>query len=175
VIAWILRLGLAAVFAAAASHKLRRPSAFAATLREYQILPDAVTPAFVPLLALGEALIACGLLVPATAALAGRAAAAMLLLYSGAIALNLARGRRDIDCGCLGPTRREPLSGGLLVRNALLLVGALLLALPVAGRTLGWVDAPALGGGLAVTFLLFAAVNRLRSLAPRLARPGSSI
>ena len=40
---------------------------------------------------------------------AAAAAALLLALYAGAIGVNLARGRRDIDCGCGGPASRQPI------------------------------------------------------------------
>ena len=53
----------------------------------------------------------------------------LLSLYTAAIVLNLARGRRDIDCGCGGPGSRQTLHEWLVWRNLAYLTLALL-ALP---------------------------------------------
>ena len=53
----------------------------------------------------------------------------LLALYAGAMAVNLARGRRDLDCGCAGPGVRRPVGEGLLIRNgALIAVWVILLS-----------------------------------------------
>jgi len=38
----------------------------------------------------------------------------LLALYTLAVVVNLARGRREIDCGCFGPAARQPLSAALV-------------------------------------------------------------
>jgi hypothetical protein len=58
--------------------------------------------------------------------------AALLALYSGAIGVNLARGRRRDRLRLLRPAQRQPLSLALLLRNAGLIALALVCALPVA-------------------------------------------
>ena len=73
---------------------------------------------------------------------AGLAVAGLLLLaYFAAIGLNLQRGRRAIDCGCGAPGRAQGLSAGLLVRNAVLALAALVssAAQPLA-RDVAWFD-----------------------------------
>ncbi len=155
-VAWVARLALAAVFAAAALHKWRDLSAFAAALGAHRLVPGAIVPALARAFAAAETAVAAGLLVPAVAASASCAAAALIALYSSAIAINLARGRREIDCGC--SARPRPLSRGLLVRNAALVAAALLAALPAASRALVWVDAlSAAAGAAALAFVWLAA------------------
>jgi hypothetical protein len=100
IFAWVARLVLAGVFAAAALHKWRDLSAFSAALGAHRLVPDALVPALARAFAACETSIAAGLVWTASAAPAAGAAAALLALYSGAIAINLARGRREIECGC---------------------------------------------------------------------------
>lgn len=160
-ISWLARFGLALLFASAAAHKLRAPSGFTATLRAYRVMPDALAPhAAAAAIGIELALAAC-LLLPLTAPFGAQAAAALLGVYSGAIALNLRRGRRDIDCGCLGSAGRQPLSEWLLARNACLLAVAGLAALPCSLRTLVWMDAVSLLAGLLVASLLFVSLSGL--------------
>jgi hypothetical protein len=160
IVAWVARLALAGVFAAAALHKWRDLSAFSAALAAHRLVPEAIVPALARAFAAIETAIAAALLVPSSAASAGSAAAALLALYSFAVAINLARGRREIDCGC--SARPQPLSRGLLVRNAALAAAALLAALPATSRALVWVDAlSAAAGAAALAFVWLAAQSLL--------------
>ena len=156
VVAWVARLALASAFAGAALHKWRDLGAFAGAITAHRLVPNSAVHVLARSFAAAETAIVAALLVPASAAFAGGGAAALLALYSGAIAINLARGRRDIDCGC--STRPQPLSAGLLARNALLAAAALPAALPAAPRALVWVDALSAGAALAaLAFVWFAA------------------
>jgi uncharacterized membrane protein YphA (DoxX/SURF4 family) len=171
VFTWVLRAGLALLMSVAAVHKAQDLRAFTDTLRDYRVLPVAAVGIVAPLIVLTEAGIAIGLLVPglapfATAPFAAALCGGLLLVYSAAIATNLARGRRHIDCGCLGPRARQPISGWLLARNGVLVAASLLAAVPVNGRALLWVDAISIGGGLAVVALLFHSTNILTVQAP---------
>lgn len=165
---WILRGSLAALFAVAATHKLRDLEGFGETLRAYQIVGGGwVAPAGAALV-LAEFGVAIAWVLSPDARVGAAGAAMLLGLYSFGIGVNLARGRRDIDCGCLGPSARSPLSGGLLVRNGVLIVGALLAGLPVAPRGLHPIDALTIGGGLIATVFVFIAAQQLAALAPGL-------
>ena len=157
--AWLARLALAGVFAAAALHKWRDLGAFTGAVAAHRLVPDAWASALACALAACETAVAVGLIVPASAPRAAWVAAALLALYSGAIAINLARGRREIDCGC--SARPQPLSGGLLARNAALAAAAILAALPESGRALVWIDALSAAAGLAALALLWLAAQTL--------------
>jgi uncharacterized membrane protein YphA (DoxX/SURF4 family) len=179
VVSWILRLAFAALFAMAAAHKIRDPRGFRQTLSDYQLLPRTLLmPAAIGLVAV-EVLITIDLLTGsithvftgmisdtiagrmANTPWAGLAACGLLLLYGLAIGVNLLRGRSEIDCGCLGPAGRQPLSSWLLVRNGILALGAALTTLPLSGRSLHAIDVITLSGGLLVLGLLFHTVNLL--------------
>lgn len=163
-----LRLALAALFGFAALSKLRAFASFRDALAAYRILPDAIaTPAAAGLLA--AELGAAGLLLhPVTARAAGLGAAGLLALYGAAIALNLRRGRRDLDCGCAGPGARRPVSEGLVARNALLAALAAAVALPPAARSLVWLDGLTVTAAVACSALLYAAVDTALANAPSL-------
>lgn len=164
-----LRVLLAGVMGWAAAHKLRDPAAFRAALAAYALLPRrSVAPVAAGLVAL-EASIAAGLLWPGAGATPALCAAALLALYAGAIAVNLARGRRDIDCGCAGPAGGRPLHGSLLARNAVLVAAAALAALPASGRVLGALDAVTIAGAGVALMLVYAAADAALAQAPRLA------
>lgn len=133
-------LSLAMLLAASSAHKARNISQFAATFRNYEIAPEMFAP-FASLLVIAvEAATALGLLVPASRAIAAVGATGLFLAYGAAIAVNLARGLADIDCGCNFGGSRERLTPALICRNAILAGVALAAAAPVGMRSLGWLD-----------------------------------
>jgi hypothetical protein len=97
-------------------------------------------------------------------------AALLLLVYALAIAINLARGRRDLDCGCAGPGNRRPVRGMLVARNLLYAAMALVLLLPDSGRSLVWVDATTALAATLTLAALAAGLARLDANRPALAR-----
>ena len=164
---WALRLALAAVLLQSAAHKLRGIAVFAAAIRGYRLLPEKLSVAAAATFTAAELAIGLGLLAPSTGTFPARAACALIALYSLAVAVNLARGRREIDCGCAGPAVRQPLRGALLVRNAALLAAAAICAQPVAGRPLVWIDALTIAGGMTSLWLAHAAIEAALSNAAR--------
>jgi hypothetical protein len=162
----LTRLALALLFAHAAAHKLRDLAAFRAALAGYRLLPRRAEAPFALALPLAELGIAAALL--ASAPLGGALALLLLALYTLAIAVNLARGRRDVDCGCFGPAARQPLSGALVARNAGLLAVATLAAAQPGARALTPGDALTVVCGVAFAALAFATSNALLANAPGL-------
>lgn len=165
-LSWALRGALALVWLRAAFHKWRDLRAFRQAVAGYDLLPGAAVPVVAAAFAAAEVGLAGALLWPSAAATAALASAGLLALYAGAIAINLARGRRDVDCGCAGPGASRPLGGGLLVRNAVLAFAALLAAAPLAGRPLLWLDGLTVVGGAAALALLHAAIEQALAHGP---------
>jgi len=168
VVGLTLRAALALLLLVAAVHKLRDPGTFRATLGDYRLLPDAVVPAAAGLVIGVELAIATALLVLPAPGL--RAAALLLATYAVAIAVNLARGRRHIDCGCGGPAARQPISGRLVARNVLLAAAACAGLAPVDPRPLVWVDALTVVAAAAALATLYATLDRMLADAPALGR-----
>lgn len=162
----VLRVALAAVLAGAAVHKLRDLHAFRVALGDYQLVPWALTGLVAPALVAAEAGTAALLLSPLARPAGFAAAATLLSLYSLAIAVNLVRGRRDLDCGCFGPALHVRLGGGLLARNGALIAAALAGLAPPAPRALGALDLATIAGALAFLALANAAATRLLAAAP---------
>jgi len=158
-------IGLGLMFLAAAWHKASDRAQFRVTLLEYQVLPQAlVVPAAIALPLL-EAALGLGWLAgfPGTG-LTAVASASLLMVYALAIAINLFRGRVHFDCGCgfAGKSDNEQyLSGGLVLRNAVLIVLALATLWPATDRELGVGDYLTLLASLLAISLLFAAANQL--------------
>jgi hypothetical protein len=165
-----LRVGLALLFAVAAGHKLADLGHFRATLADYRLLPAALAGPAAALVLAVEAAIAVALVTPAERAVGLVSAAALLVAYGAAIAINLARGRRELDCGCAGPAVRRPISGRLVARNAALAAVALAGLVPVRPRALLWVDALTVAGATATLAACYASLDRLLAHAPGLAR-----
>lgn len=163
----LARALLSLLFASAATHKLRDVASFRTALAAYELLPPLWTAPVGAALIAAEAGVAVGLWLPRVGPVAGVAAAALLALYAGAIAVNLTRGRRDIDCGCAGPRRRQPISGAFVVRNAVLAAVALASALPASARALSWIDVVTIVAGGALLALIYAAAEGLLANAPR--------
>ena len=167
-IALVLRAAGAALFAAAALHKLLGFADFRVALADYRLVPWWASGVAARLVVVAELLTALLLASAVGRRLGFAAAAGLLVLYTAAIAVNLLRGRRHIDCGCFGSAHRAPLGGGLVLRNAALVALALAGLGPAAARPLVSADALTAAGGTLLLALLYASVNRLIENAPRL-------
>lgn len=180
VVGLALRGALAWLFVASAWHKLRDLPGFRTALAGYRLLPAPALGVAAAGLAALELAIGLACLWPAAAPTACRAGALLLALYSLAIACNLARGRREIDCGCGGPGGRRPLGIGLVLRNGVLVALLLLASLRASPRALLALDAVTAAGLLGVLALLHAGwdvalanASRLRD-ADRIPEPGAA-
>ncbi|NWN91159.1 methylamine utilization protein MauE [Marinobacter adhaerens] len=152
-------LALSVIFASAASHKLRHPHWFRRQVHEYELIPGRLVPAAARALPATELLIAAGLLWSTSRPYAGVMALLLVSLYGVAIAINLARGRKDIDCGCSGPAMRQPLQPALLARNLALAIVALGALLPLVDRPLGLHDSFIMIAAGTVLVLLYTATD----------------
>jgi len=169
VIDLVLRGALAALFAAAALHKLRDVAAFRDVVRAYRLLPDAAVGA-APAIAVGELGVAAALLAPPTRTTGVLGALALLAVYTIAIAVNLGRGRRTIDCGCGPLGARQPISERLLARNASLMVAAAFAMRTPAARGLVWIDWVTIAGGVGALSCAWSAAHSLAGAAAIRAR-----
>jgi hypothetical protein len=160
-----IRAALGVLFAVALVHKLRAPRRFAATLAEYRLLPPRFAPVAAACVVMAELGVVAGLALWPTW---GAAAAALLLaVYAGAVTVNLARGRRHIDCGCGGPAARREIDEWLVARNALVAGVALAAALvPAPPRTLVWLDACTVVAATAALAACWTAAEHLAALSP---------
>jgi hypothetical protein len=163
-------IGTGIVFVEAGLAKLRHRELVPGVVANYRLLPEAlVAPVALALpvveLALGLGLIGSvfggGLL-----RLLGIPAAALFVVFAGAMAINIVRGRRAIDCGCGRSQLRQPLGWGLVLRNLVLAGLVVVHALPQGtDDAVGPVDiALALVSGAAV-FLMVLVFNALAALA----------
>jgi hypothetical protein len=159
---------LALIMFAAAWHKFADIEEFSGALAAYRLLPEAFVALAARLLPVLETAIGAGILLPATRAMALATLAGLMALYALAIAVNLARGRRNIDCGCGGTA--HPLSWALVVRNAVLAATAMVARSPTLERSMDWVDALTLVLGVLSFYALYLMADELMRQASRFAR-----
>ncbi|MCS6797378.1 MAG: DoxX family membrane protein [Myxococcota bacterium] len=129
------RLVLAAIFATAAVPKLVQPDAFAAALDNYHLLPAALVGPVAVAVPVVELVLAASLLTGVDARGAAVVAAGLLVVFGVAMASALVRGI-DVECGCFGGRVAARVGVWPIVRNAGLVVLAVLVALspPVSWR-----------------------------------------
>jgi hypothetical protein len=159
----------ALVFARAAVFKLRDLPAFADAVEAYDILPALLGRPLARALPAVEMALAAALLAPWTRQVGEIAAAGLLVLFATAMGINLARGRRHIDCGCGDPAKRQALSWMLVGRNLVLAVLLLAAAASPAGQGSVPAVAIALTAALAA-FLLLLCQEAFLALPDRRAR-----
>ena len=169
----VLSLGsalvLGYVFLAAGVHKWRDLANFEAALGAYGLLPEVLVRPVSRSLPLIELAVASGLLLPQARPEAAWAGAILLGVYTLAIGVNLARGRRAIDCGCGDRSQSQSLSEWLLLRNGTLIGFALLVSAPGVNRPTGWLDWLVAVLAATTLVLLYSACNQLLSNSDRLA------
>jgi hypothetical protein len=154
---------LALLLAAAAIHKWMRSAQLRTAVRELAGVPRAAAAWPVTAAALGEALAAAMLFVPAYRAAGALLAALMWGAYLALILRAISEGRRDVDCGCSFGRTRHPLGVFEAARNAVLIAMALLVAASAGGAR------PAAASQLlaACTFLaLYVALDQVMTLQP---------
>jgi Methylamine utilisation protein MauE len=161
-----LGAALSAVLLIGAVQKLREREVFADVLAQYRLLPAGLLPAVSWALPLLEAAAGLALLFAASRAAGAVLAVAVLAVVTGAVVVNLLRGRTELDCGCGGPGQR--IGWGLVGRNALLMAAAVLAAGEGGPREFVWIDYVTLGGATLALLGLYTAVNQLMANQPRL-------
>ena len=165
---WSLRVFLAALLATAAISKLTAMEEFHGVVRNFRLLPDALARPVALALPPVELAVAAGLIVTPLTLPAALAAAGLLAAFGLAIAVNVLRGRTQIDCGCFRDGMRQGISWRMVGRNAVLTGLALGLAALLPGaRAAGPVDVAtgALAG--AVLALLYFSASMLGGLSLR--------
>lgn len=161
-------VGLA--FAVAAFGKFRHGPYLAGVIANYRILPEPSVAIAARLLPIVELAIGIALILGEDR-FAPPAAILMLLVFAAAMAINIRRGRRHIDCGCGQSMLRQQLSWPLVGRN--LVLAALLAFRMTAGN--GGIDSAGLavavvsGLSLYLLYLLFNTVTALFAAQPTIA------
>src|SRR6478752_339629 len=101
------RVLLSATFIQAGVQKIRYRAQFPGVISNYKLLPVALVPLVSWLLPPFEIALGVALLVPSS--WSALAAGCLLVVFTAAIIINLARGRTHIDCGCFQSELRQQL------------------------------------------------------------------
>lgn len=162
--------GIGALFLVAGVAKLRAHDAFLSTLASYRLLPEGLYESTAWALAITETGVALLLFSGVGAFVGSLVAAALLVVFACAMAVNVLRGRTDLSCGCTPGVAGDKLSWGVVLRTVLCAVCALV---PCVGLALAGGLSPAVWvcgvvGGVCV-FLLWQAMQVL----PPVRVPGS--
>ena len=156
----VARLTLAAIFALAAIHALREWTVFGGIVEQYLIAPRRLAMIAARILPPLELAAAAALLLPMTSRVGALLGLCLMALFTGAIIVNIARGRVSIDCGCGGASGQK-LSTGLVLRNVGLMVGlAIAWVAPSRGAIDGVTAIGVICASLALIALYFA-INQL--------------
>jgi hypothetical protein len=158
----------ALVLLVGAVQKFRAWDAFRAAVAAYRLLPEAlVMPAALALPAL-ELIAGAALLTGPYRSAGALLAFALLSTVTSAVAINLVRGRADIDCGCGGAEGRQRLSWGLVARNVLLMGAVAVGVAEGAPRSLGVLDYATTAFAALALYGLYACASQLLANRPGL-------
>ena len=155
----------AVLLLASGVHKLLRRDRSQAAVRALAGVPRRLAPFAVVVIAAAELLASLLLWTPSYRAMGGALAA---LIWGGYLALILraiARGRRDVDCGCTFGAAHRPLGAYHVARNLVLTGAAVLVAAGCAAGVSGPVIAPQILAAL-VLFALYGALDQVMALMP---------
>ena len=164
----LLAAAMGLIFGASAAMKFRDLESFESSITNYALLPVGFEKQLAVLVPIAEAAAATAALVSPLRRVSAVCLFFLMLLFTGAIAINLIRGRTNIDCGCFGPALRQELSGWLLTRNILLMIVALTLMLPETVRAMQPLDFITIAFGALTLVLLYASANFAIANAPKL-------
>jgi Methylamine utilisation protein MauE len=158
---YLIVWSIALMFASASFHKLRDMRAFAESVAGYRLFPAIGARAAALSTVLIEVAVVAMSLWPASRRMANLLGVCLLAAYAMAMALNLARGRKGLNCGCGAADEHHPIALWMVVRN-LLLIGALGVAmLPWSVRAMTGTDLLTIAGGVTVAAGFYLIADRL--------------
>ena len=154
--------------------KLRESAAMLTVVRGYRLLPAALERLVARVLPTAQVILGAALVVGIPLRAVPLAATGLFLVFFAALAINLLRGRRDLDCGCFGFAGSEetPRIGWFhAVRALLLAFAAGVLAIAPDRIGLGFTPPAEQLIGTAIAAVLFAGALAALSLR-RVIHPG---
>lgn len=155
-------IGIGLLFIAAGLTKYRHRALLPGVIANYRLLPEALVAPVAALLPPVEILLGLLLLSGLAPRPVVTIAIGLLCLFAAAMAINIARGRRTITCGCGRPDLRQSLRWALVWRN-LGLAGLLLLRLMPA-PALSPFDLVTAGAAGLCAFILYELLGALAAL-----------
>jgi uncharacterized membrane protein YphA (DoxX/SURF4 family) len=154
---------LALLLLAAGLHKSTNLGRVRSALAGYRAVPFAFAKPIPWVVIAVEVTVGVTLMVPSTSHLASLAAAGVFAAYFAVMGLSWLLSHRVVDCGCSFHDKEVPLSGAHLIRNALLLIMAVVGFEPITERAVSWADSVQIGAAVAFLALLYLAEEDLLS------------
>ncbi len=161
-----LAAGVVLTFGALA--KLRDWPAFREAVAAYRLLPDPLVPMVSLALPMLEALAGAALHVDDLRVVGACVAIAVVGVATTAVAINVRRGRTDIDCGCGGVEGKQRLSWGLVARNGVLIAVLAAATLVPGPAVVNVVAAATLAAATLAFVVLFVTASQLVANGPLL-------
>ena len=124
----LARILVAFVLLTSAYGKLSRPCHFISVIQTYQLLPKSLVRPFASALPWSEVIIGLLLVLGWQTYHAAVTGASLMTIFILAIAINLARGRTELECGCFGARHWEKIGWKVMARDVILLLVFLQLA-----------------------------------------------
>jgi hypothetical protein len=166
VVVHAVAVALAVVLIIGGAVKLRDLELFRHAVENYRMLGARGAVGFAPIYAVAELTAGLALVCEATRPIGVWLAMAVIALATGAVGVNLLRGRLRIECGCgIGGQR---ISWGLVARNLVLLLAIMLAAADDSRRPLGLVDCYSVAVAVLALLVLYASANQLLANQPLL-------
>ena len=159
---------VAIIFLVGAWQKLRDLMAFEIAIEAYELIPTVLVRPLAIALPLLEITAAITLVIVLTRPLGAALALVVLAMVTGAVAINLLRGRTDVGCGCGGLEDEQTLSWALVMRNMLLAIFVVSSFAGAALRALTWLDYFSIAAGAVCFYGLYLLANQLIANQPRL-------
>lgn len=131
-VVFALRLILGGIFIVAGGGKIGHAADFAAQIAGFRILPQAAIAPLALALPFLEVLLGGYLIVGLFTRASAWVAAALLLVFDGAIASAVVRGM-SVSCGCFGPSDKTVTTWAEVARDAIFVVLAVIVALRAPG------------------------------------------
>lgn len=160
VIQIIMMAVVSAIFIVAVAHKLVSIQTFKDQLNDYKLISERWVPLFALLIPVFEAGSVFLYLYPETRSIGGVALVSLLLIYIGAIGINLLRGRSEIDCGCAGK-KQQHLGSWLLLRNSIIIFFIILSLFEFDNRSLLFFEWLMVATSVFVFLILYWSLNNL--------------
>ena len=157
------RILVTLIFGMALVGKLRHREEFVGVVANYRLLPEALVVPVAWLIIVLEGVVVLSL--GSAIQLAAGAAVAALLLgsFALAMAINVRRGRVEIDCGCFQSALRQRLSGALVIRNLVLIAVTVPLLKGEPAQVSSWQMFNGIAAGI-LLFVLYQVLDQLLAL-----------
>jgi hypothetical protein len=155
------KLFLGLLLLATGVHKGVDPSRLRALILSYRLVPPYSVRTMARLAVGVEVTLGAALMVPAISKPVSLPAAGVFAIYFVVVGLSLVLARDEMDCGCSFHGMSVRVSGAHLVRNAVLVVLALVASMADSGRAIGWWEEIQIGSAVLCLALIYLGTDSL--------------